>query len=50
MRQETSAKSKDKRTQYFDYENEWRIRVSTSAEFQVEDCKHLENELVIPTD
>lgn len=50
MKRDTSGKSKEKRTLYFDYENEWRIRVSTSAELQIDDCKHLETELVVPTD
>ena len=34
------------RTLYFDYENEWRIKVSTSSDLQVDDPKFLENELM----
>jgi hypothetical protein len=40
-------KSKAKsRTLYFDYENEWKVKTSTSSELQVgEDPKFIENDL-----
>lgn len=47
MKKDPNDKSR-KKTLYFDYENEWRVKTSSSADFQVEDNKYLENELKIP--
>ena len=44
------SSKKERRTLYFDYENEWRVRVSTSADLQVDDCPVLENEVIYPSD
>jgi hypothetical protein len=44
------SSKKERRTLYFDYENEWRVRVSTNADLQVDDCPVLENELIFPSD
>lgn len=41
-----NQKQSQGRTLYFDYENEWRIKVSTSSDLQVDDPKFLENELM----
>ena len=47
MKRDTNDKSR-KKTLYFDYENEWRVKTSSSADFQVEDNKFLEVDLKIP--
>lgn len=39
------------RTLYFDYENEWKVKTSTSPDLQVgDDPKFIENDLQVPTD
>jgi hypothetical protein len=49
MKRDPNDKAR-KKTLYFDYENEWRVKTSSSADFQVEDNKYLENELKIPSE
>lgn len=47
-----SGKQQQKtKTLYFDFEDEWRIKTSTSNEINIDDPKfaaHIENELTIP--
>ena len=39
------------RTLYFDYENEWKVKTSTSPDLQVgDDPKFIENDLLVPVD
>ena len=48
MKRDVNDKSR-KKTLYFDYENEWRVKTSSAADFLVDDNKHLEYELNIPS-
>jgi len=50
MKRENNSDKKSRRTLYFDYEFEWKIKVSTSHEYQIEDNKYIENELLFPSD
>ena len=50
MKRENAADKKSRRILYFDYEIEWKIKVSTSSDFQIDDNRYIENELVFPSD
>lgn len=43
------AKQQKPKTLYFDFEGDWRVKSSTSADFQIEDSKFMEKDLIVPS-
>lgn len=43
------AKQQKAKTLYFDFEGDWRIKVSSTNELSLDDTKFMENDLIVPT-